>query len=508
MTHLDFFHYTALTSVEFFHLIPMLLLALGGLFIIAVELVIKEAHQEKYDGSKKFIAACFFLSSALSACVLFPILNLDLSLFGDSLEVSSFTHIATALFSLMGFATVVLGTPFHTSVIHRCEYLCLLFFGALGMTLMVHANDLVLLFVSLELMSLCIYVLISSKQDSPIFVEGSLKYFLLGSFASAFLLMGIALIYGAYGTTNYSEILEAKASLHPSLFNLGAILVCVGIFFKFGLVPFHMYLPDAYQAAPSQITQYIAIGVKTAMYLAGLKVILMVFNHDTHMIHVIIYPLVVLSVIGANLFALKQHNIKRMLAYSSIAHAGYLAVGLLAITHPVSHVRIDTVTSILVYLIAYGLATLGIFALLVAIEQWSGNDQLEFDHFRGFAATHPILSVVFLILMISLAGLPVSAGFIGKYMVFLNAIKAGEVTVTVIAILGSMISLYYYFRIPVNAFLLDVSEDPSYHLPQSHLNLFSWPIGVATVCAGASLALGILPHEWLTIAARAVFHGL
>ena len=508
MSQLEFIRYTSLSVVEFAHLLPVMILTLGGLVMIGLELVLSRQSTDQFEWLKRGVAAFFFVDAVLVAALLFPQLALDLSLFGGMIEISSFTHFSTVVFGVMGLTTVLLGTPFHTDKSHGGEYYSLLFFGIVGMSLMVHANDLILLFVALELMSLSIYVLISSKHDRPIFAEGSLKYFLLGAFSSGFFLMGIALMYGAYGTTNFDEILEAQASLHPALFSLGLILLCSGLFFKFGLVPFHMYIPDAYQAAPSQVTQYMAVGVKTAIFLAGLRVILTVFNHDPMMLHALLYPVVVLSVLGANLLAIKQQNIKRMLAYSSIAHAGYLSVALLALTFPASAVRTDAVASILVYLVAYGLATIGLFALLVALEQHSGNDQLEFDHVRGLAQTQPLVSVLFLILLISISGLPISAGFVGKYLVFLSAIRAGEVGITVIAIIGSMISLYYYFRIPINAYLLGPSEDPAYRWTQPPMSNFSWPMGVALVCAAVSLVLGIIPQGWLQVAARAVFHGL
>jgi len=506
MSQLSFIRYTSLSGIEALHLLPVFLLVLGGLFLIGFELIVSNRKSAELEDVKRIIAGSFFLNAALSAGFLFFVLHLELSLFGGMIVISTFTHFSTVILGLMGLGTVLIGTHFHTDKNHSGEYYPLLLFAVSGMALMVHANDLVLLFVSLELMSLSLYVLISSKQDRPIFVEGSMKYFLLGAFASGFLLMGIALIYGAYGTSNYTEILDAQASLHPAFFSLGVILVCVGLFFKFGLVPFHMYIPDAYQAAPSQVTHLMAVGVKVAIFLAGLRVMVTVFNYDPAMVHMLLYPVVVLSVILANLMAIKQHNVKRMLAYSSIAHAGYLSVGLLALTFPASVVRVDAVSAILVYLVAYGLATLGLFALLSALEQASGNDQLVFDQFKGFAKAQPLLALLFLVLFISIAGLPISAGFVGKYMVFLSAVKAGEVLMTVIAIIGSMIALYYYFRLPVNAYLLE-PEKGAGEWGAGTLK-FSLPIGVAVFCAVGSLLLGVLPQGWLSLASRAVFQSL
>jgi NADH-quinone oxidoreductase subunit N len=504
MSQLEFVRYTTVSVTDFIHLLPVISLLVGGIVIIGFELVIKNTQSAQLEQSKRMLSAFFFLISTLLSGMLFYSLNLNLSLFGNSLSISAYTHFSSFILGLIGLGTILIGTSFHTDRQHGGEYYALLIFAVSGMSLMVHANDLMLFFVALELMSLCLYVLISSKQEGPYFVEGSMKYFLLGAFASGFLLMGIALIYGAYGTTNFTEISEAQASLHPALFSLGLIMVSVGLFFKFGLVPFHMYIPDAYQAAPSQITQLMAVGVKVAIFLSGIRLVISVFSHDPMMLHTILYPVVVLSVLLANLMALKQNNVKRMLAYSSIAHAGYLSVGLLALTFPASAVRIDMVSAMVIYIVAYGLGTLGLFALLAAIEQASNNDQLTFDTFKGYAKTQPFLSLLFLVLFISIAGLPISAGFVGKYLVFLTAVKAGEIPMTVIAIIGSMIALTYYFRLPINAFLVEPVSD----VKSSQLTFSKWPVGVAVFCAALSVILGMMPQGWIVAASRAVFQSM
>jgi NADH-quinone oxidoreductase subunit N len=505
MTLLDFQLLTLLSFQQLLALTPWMLLALGGLMMLGVDVFLPKIQTPSQQGWKKILSMLLFGGVGVASWLLYLGSGQDIWVFGRSLQVSPMSLFTTCMLSVLGVGTVALTHPRQTHNASSAEYYSLLFFSVLGMGLMVASADLIMLFTSLELMSLCIYLLIAAQPGRPFQAEGSLKYFLLGAMASAFLLMGIALIYGSVGTVLYSDILEMEAGFHPSLLTLGIILFSVGVFFKFGLVPFHMYLPDAYQAAPSPITLFMAIGVKVAIFLAALRFLLVVSQPDPLLIYSIMYPLIMVSVLVGNLIALRQSNVKRMLAYSSIAHAGYIAIGLLPLSLKNEWVWFDSVQAIVLYLVTYALAILGVFALVCLAEDYFGEDQLTFDHFRGFAQYSPLASFLFLILFVSLAGLPVSAGFIGKYLVFANAIRAGEVWITLAAIVGSMISIYYYFKIPVNAFLVSPESGSSGTLMRKS---WSWHWVIAGICGFLTLLIGILPQIWMNVLSRAVFEGM
>ncbi len=486
-----FREWTQFNMQDMLGLLPCLGFLFGGLGILCLELFLPKHTDDQWVTLKQVFAVTFFGLTACASVFLLCSSSGSLYLFSESILVNGYGHFSALLFSVMGMAVVMMTQPFHILGSGRAEYLALLFFAALGMTALVMSANFIVLFIALELMSLCVYMLIASKQVAARFVEGALKYFLLGALASAFLLMGIALMFA--GTGSYTFIAIASQDVvYPYIMSLGVGFFCIGLFFKFGLIPFHMYIPDAYQGAPSQVTAFMAVGVKVAIFMAAVQVLSVLTSFDESLIYGILGPFIVLTVVGANFMALKQENVKRMLAYSSIAHAGYLGLGLFTLLEANQSLTIQSTSAILIYLSAYGLATLGAFALLCQFEAECGEDQLTFDHFNGIAAVRPDLAFKWLVFMISLAGIPVSAGFVGKYLVFSTAVENGAVGLTLVAVLGSLLSLYYYFRIPLNAFFKSASSPHHFTKRAIAGDVVVW------FCMVMTLVLGLTPHKWIS----------
>jgi NADH-quinone oxidoreductase subunit N len=341
------------------------------------------------------------------------------------------------------------------------EYYVLLIFGTLGMMVMAAGADLMVIFLGLELMSVAVYVLAGLDRRRARSAEAALKYFLLGAFASGFLLYGIALAYGATGTTNLGLIGAQAATLgRPSVMLLaGLALLIVGFAFKIAAVPFHMWAPDVYDGAPTPVTAFMATGVKAAAFAALFRVLNQAFGPVAAW-HDILWWLAVVTMIGGNLFALGQRSLKRMLAYSSVAHAGYLLVAVTA--------RGSAGTSaFLVYVIAYTLTSLGAFAVLTAKGRGGESDVL-IDDLAGLASQRPWLAFALAVCMLSLLGFPGTAGFIGKWYILIAATSAGQNTLAAILVLTSVVSAGYYLPVimamymkpqPVEAAHADVSLD-------------------------------------------------
>lgn len=335
--------------------------------------------------------------------------------------------------------------------LHFGEVYGMILFATVGMLGLAVSNDLITLFVSLETMSIALYVLAGLMHYEKRGAEGALKYFLLGAFSTGFLLYGIALIYGATGHTNLLEIAAtADGSL---LFLAGSAMLLVGIFFKIAAVPFHMWTPDVYQATPTTLTAFMATAAKSATFVAFILVLTRMLPDTeagdwTHVIQVVS----ILTMIVGNLIALAQDNVKRMLAYSSIAHAGYLMVGLAAGTAA-------GYSGVLYYLFAYTLMNVGAFGVIAYYERNHGLDFTEIDSYAGLGFRMPIMGVMLSIFLFSLAGIPPFVGFIGKYYVFAAAVNAGLIPLAIIGVLASAASVYYYLRVMVFLFFKEAHKE-------------------------------------------------
>lgn len=386
----------------------------------------------------------------------------------------------------------------------RGEFFVLVLLATIGMLVMAQAKDFLVLFVGLELMSLAVYALCAYERQRQKAVEAAFKYFLIGSFSTAFLLFGIAFLYGATGSTSYAAVAEQVRAQGSSLFiMLGLTFVLIGFLFKVAAVPFHMWTPDAYEGAPTPVTAFMAAAVKAAAFAAFLRVFLCAFG-DLKLGEIgwgnVVWVLAIATMTLGNLVALLQDDIKRMLAYSSIAHAGYLLLGFLTLT---TDPKTSGAGSVLFYLIGYALMNLGAFAVVAWLSR-RDHEALSLPRdYAGVGAKEPLLGVLLAIFLFSLAGIPGTVGFVGKFYVFSRAIEQGLLVIAVVAILNSLVSVYYYLRVLVFMFM---AEPVPGVVTQRHNSL---PLAVAAIgAAGGVLLFGLWPNlllEMAQSAARALF---
>ncbi|MCM2278045.1 MAG: NADH-quinone oxidoreductase subunit N [Oligoflexia bacterium] len=381
------------------------------------------------------------------------------------------------------------------------EYYVLVLFSALGMMLMASALDLIVLFIALELMSLSVYVLVGFRRADRRCNEAAMKYFILGSAASAILLYGSALLYGMTGSTNIRDILafvQAHPQGLPVVYVLGAWLVLVGFLFKVATVPFHMWMPDVYEGAPTPVTGFMTTGLKAAAFAAFVRVLIsagygkgLVTAVQSHF-HDILWVSAVLTMLVGNIVALTQVNLKRMLAYSSIAHSGYILVGMIA--GPGSE---QGYAPVVMYLVAYAVMNLGAFVVLTIL---AGRDDsgLNLQDLAGLSRRHPWLSFAMGVFMFSMAGIPPTAGFAAKYLLFYSAVQANEIPLVIIAVLCSAISVYYYLRVLVYIYMRDPAGSPA----ASRVSV--WSLVAVSAMVVLTLQIGILPAKMVSAAKKAV----
>jgi NADH-quinone oxidoreductase subunit N len=335
---------------------------------------------------------------------------------------------------------------------NRSEFLSMIFFSTTGMVVLVSAFDLITVFLGIELMSVAIYVLVAFRRRDFLSNEAALKYFLIGAFAIGFFLYGVSLVYGVAGSTNFGNIaaavLERGLARNP-VFLLAIALVLAGFAFKVSSVPFHMWTPDVYQGAPTPVTSLMATAVKAASFGAFLRLFSLCFMPSRAEWAGAVWVLAVITMTAGNFIALVQRNIKRMLAYSSIAHAGYILVGVAALGGN----NTNAASSIMFYVLAYAFMTLGAFAVVSAIEKRGFTRGLEEGDYAGLGLQYPFLGFCMAAFMLSLAGIPPTAGFFAKYYVFSAAVDRGMVSLAVIGVLNSALSLYYYLRVIVAMYM-------------------------------------------------------
>ncbi len=368
------------------------------------------------------------------------------------------------------------------------EYYTLLLLCATGMMAMGSATDLIVVFLALEIFSLGLYILTGLNRANPRSSEAGLKYFLLGAFASSFFVYGAALIYGATGSTQYDAIAQALAGgiAEPTLLYPGIGLLLVGFAFKVSLVPFHMWTPDVYQGAPTPVTAFMSVGTKAAAFAAFIRVLVMVLPETQAAWGWVLAILAILTMTLGNLAALRQQSLKRMLAYSSIAHAGYILVGLAA-------GNTAGADGALFYLFTYAFMNIGAFAVVMVLEKGQENDALQ-HRAAGLSTRRPFLALVMAIFMLSLTGIPPLAGFFGKLMVFNAAVDGGWAWLAAIAMLNSAVGAYYYLRVIVAMYFDQASEESlAERRSWGALNL---GLGIAAIF---TVAIGVYPGLWTGI---------
>lgn len=384
-------------------------------------------------------------------------------------------------------------------------YYALILLASAGMIAMAQGSDFLVIFLGLEIFSLALYILTGFARRDARSAEASLKYFLLGAFASGFFLYGIALIYGATGTTDLAQLSQALAPLSgraaaavslpfAPLLPLGMGLLLVGYGFKVALVPFHQWTPDVYQGAPTAVTAFMSVATKTAAFASLIRVLASLVSHDRPWL-LVLAVLAVLTMTLGNLAALRQASLKRMLAYSSIAHAGYILVGL-------ATGAAQGAQAALYYLLAYTFMNLGAFAALLAVQRRDEND-VTLDRITGLSNRQPGMAALMAILMFALTGIPPLAGFFGKLYVFGAAVQANMAWLAVIAVLNSAIAAYYYLRVTVNMFMPAGVQGAQ--PAEAEVHNPGWPAWATVVIAtAATLVLGLWQFPWMQAIQQAI----
>ncbi len=369
------------------------------------------------------------------------------------------------------------------------EYYSLLLFSTFGMMFMAGTLDLMVIFLGLEVMSIPLYILAGFRKTDVRSNEAGMKYFLIGAFASGFFLYGIALLYGATGTTHLQEIYNQLPNLQGRgdfLIYAGAALLTVGFAFKVAAAPFHMWAPDVYEGAPTAVTAFMSAGPKAAGFAALLRVFALFLGDYKEAMEAVFWVLAVLTMTVGNVLALVQPNIKRMLAYSSIAHAGYVLVAVVA-GGP------DGVSAALFYLLAYTVMNIGAFAVVLAVEAKENSNQI--GDYRGLGNRHPYLAAAMTIFMLSLTGIPPTAGFVGKLYIFSAAVSANQIPLVVIAVLNSLVSVYYYLGVVVAMYMQPAPA------AEKNQRFYSVPLLIVLILTVlGTLQLGIFPQALLQAA--------
>ena len=413
--------------------------------------------------------------------------------FYEMFKVDSFS----LFFNIIFLVSTILVVLISMSYLDRGDrkqgpYYLLILLATLGMMLMAAGNELIIVFLGLELMSLSLYVLAGYFRESPASSEAGMKYLLLGAFASAFFLYGIALIYGATGTTSVPAIAEAITAENKSpLLLAGMFLLVVGFGFKVAIVPFHQWAPDVYEGAPTTIAAFISAGPKAAGFAAFLRIFMEALPNLQVEWSGVLILLAMLTMTVGNVIAIAQTNIKRMLAYSSIAHAGYVLIGLTAAND-------DGISSAMFYLLIYCVMNIGAFGAVILAKTEDG-ESLMISDYAGLGTRKPLLAIFMSVMLLSLAGFPPTAGFFGKFYIFKSAVGAGHIWLVIIGAINTAISAFYYLRVVVTMYMREPEEELEFSPYASTL-----VVGLILAVVGI-LLIGILPSLMLTPAQNSVF---
>jgi NADH-quinone oxidoreductase subunit N len=479
---------------------PLLLLVAAGLAIMLVDAFTKERAELAL-----VTAVSLFVSAALAGAML---VSADVAAAPDVVTRYLAVDRLGLFFDVVicvgaGLSAMLAGGYLREHGLERGEFYVLIIFTAFGAMVLARAVDLLSIFLGLETMSLGAYALVAYRRTSARAVEGAVKYFLLGSFAAAILLFGSALLYGATGHTDLAGIREVVAAgeADATLTVLALVMLIVGLAFKVGAVPFHMWVPDSYEGAVTPVTTFMSVGVKAAAVAVLIRVLVGAFGDPASMgLYTGWTPVIVLlsiaTMVYGNLAALAQSSVKRMLAYSSIAHAGYILVGLAA----VHEVGSFAVSSVLYYIGAYTVSNVLAFGSLILMGS-KGKEAVSYDDLAGAGRRHPMAAFPFVIGVLSLLGMPPTAGFFGKYYVFSAAVQAGGplIWLAVLGVLASAVGAYYYLKVIVYLFMRDPEEDQPIAVPMQSLY-----VTAALVLAGYYVVkMGITPSRYLDWAVSA-----
>lgn len=429
-------------DINWLALLPLLLVTALGL----ITMLLAVATPEHSDRTGYFTIAGLAGTGIYTSWFAATHMGASFTMFKGMLTVDGFSLFFYLLFAIIGGLASLIAIPYLTrDGEQRGEFYSLMLFSMVGMMVMVSSTDLITLFLGFETMSLAVYALVGWRRHSVISNEAVLKYFFLGSFAAGIFLYGIALIFGTTGSTSLvtlHQVVVTTNVLAQPLLAIGLMMVLAAVAFKIAAFPFHMWMPDVYEGAPSPVTGFMATAVKAAAFGMLVRMFLLAFGIDEvgNITFHVLWGLAIVTMFVGNGFALVQKNIKRMLAYSSVAHTGYLLMGIIALPD------VDAASAVMYYLVAYAFTNLG---ALACISFLNARDEkyVNIEDFAGAAWKYPLVGLVMAVCMFSLIGFPPTAGFFGKYYLFIAAFKAGLGPLVVVAIFNSILSIYYYLRV-------------------------------------------------------------
>jgi len=468
-------------AADYIRILPEIVLAIFGMIVMVLDPLMDERSSQKTLGALALVGSLAALIATLFQAQ-YPGLG-----FWNMVQVDSFSLFFH--FLVAAVTTVVILTSYEYMAVQGIragEYYALVLFGALGMSLMSSAVELVLIFIALEISSISTYILAGFRRRAAISSESSVKYFLLGSFATAFFLYGVALMFGATGSTSITVIGDAlRSGQIPILAYVGVALMFVGLGFKVAAAPFHVWTPDVYEGAPAPVVGFMSTAPKAAAFAVLLRVM---FEADAPGRVWLIWVAAALSMTLGNVGALVQNNVKRLLAYSSIAHAGYLLVAFAALPN-------NGIPAAMFYLASYAAMNVGAFAVISHISG-AGERYVTLEDYEGLGRRSPLLAAMLTIFLLSLIGIPITGGFFAKFYVFSAALQANLVGLVIIGVLNSAVASYYYLRLIVVMYMREAREDVP--LPRIPLGL-----GAAlAISLAATIYLGVLPGRVLDYAAR------
>ena len=460
---------------DFSIILPLIILIAWACALLLADLFIPKGRK----GITAFLAAL-----GLAVTLVFTVTQAgrEGTSFNGMVALDGFSIFTSALILLSGLLGIALAYGYIKRMgLERGEYYTLILFSITGMMLMTQASDLIIVFLALELLSIPLYVLAAFARPNLQSEEAGLKYFLLGAFATGFIVYGTALVFGATGTTSLSRIFESSPSL---LLTIGSALLLVGLGFKVAAVPFHMWTPDVYQGSPSAVTAFMSSGAKIAGFAALLRVFATAFPAISADITKVLWALAALTMIVGNFTAISQTNIKRMLAYSSIAHAGYILMAF--VPYGNKEVMPVSIAAGLFYLFSYVVTNFGAWGVVIALEKSEGRG-LDIADYMGLAKKYPALAAAMTVFMLSLIGFPPTLGMVGKFYLFRAVIAGGYSSLAIIGVITSLVSAYYYLRVVVNMYMRE--GDPV-------IERGNWLDITIAVTALATVVLSFIP-QWL-----------
>jgi len=480
-------------SLDYQAIKPEILLTLFGLAVLLFDFLLEK--RDKYLNAVLALIGLGFATVQLGMFWRILAGRLPYNGFGGSFALDTFAVFAKLIIVVATALVVLLSVKYlEIEGVHLGEYYALLLFSAVGMMFLASGTDLIVLFIALELMALCEYVLTGFLRGNRRSNEAAVKFFLLGAFSSGLLLYGMSLLYGIGGSTNLTVIAQRLAE-RPSpdpLSWVAMITLLAGLYFKVAAVPFHQWTPDAYEGAPTSITAFLSVAPKVASFALLIRILLAGLWPMRAEWQLLTVGIAIATMTVGNLAAITQTNIKRFFGYSTISHVGYLLLGLVATADG----NKDGLTAVVIYLLVYAFMNLGAFAVIIVMRR---KDLIgdEIDDLSGLMARAPGMAILMLIFLLSLTGIPPTAGFIGKYFIFLSLIETGHYYLAVLAVAYSVVALYYYFRIVVVMFMKKAPDT----VPLATGFGVRVALGVALAM---TLVIGIYPQPFIAMAREAV----